>query len=84
LSATPFRERDAGQHSAMQTGREDTPPRDDAHDDSGVQPDAEASSDGDGSWTDDPQTQDPDEDRSVDAVVERTAPDGLGDTPSGR
>lgn len=35
------------------------------------QPDPEASSDGDGSWTDDPQTQDPDEDRSVDAVVER-------------
>lgn len=32
-----------------------------------------ASSDGDGSWTADPQTQDPDEDRSVETVVRRTA-----------
>ena len=37
------------------------------------QPDPEASSDGDASWTADPQTQDPDEDRSVDAVIRRTA-----------
>ncbi len=32
-----------------------------------------ASSDGDQSWTEDPQTQDPEIDRSVDAVIERTA-----------
>lgn len=37
------------------------------------QPEPEASSDGDGSWTADPQTQDPDEDRSVDAVIHRTS-----------
>ncbi|MFC6238889.1 hypothetical protein [Longivirga aurantiaca] len=37
------------------------------------QPEPEASSDGDGSWTADPQTQDPDEDRSVDAVIRRTS-----------
>lgn len=36
------------------------------------QPDEGASSDGDGSWTDDPQTQDPHEDRSVEEVVRRT------------
>ncbi|MFN8157055.1 MAG: hypothetical protein U0R68_06540 [Candidatus Nanopelagicales bacterium] len=36
------------------------------------QPDPEASSDGDTSWTDDPASGvDPDEDRSVEAVVER-------------
>jgi len=40
--------------------------------DPALQPDESASSDGDGSWTDDPQTQDPDEDRSVDEVVRRT------------
>lgn len=38
-----------------------------------TQPEPDASSDGDGSWTDDPQTQDPDEDRSVDAVIRRTS-----------
>jgi hypothetical protein len=37
------------------------------------QPEPDASSDGDGSWTDDPQTQDPDEDRSVEAVIRRTS-----------
>ena len=37
------------------------------------QPEPEASSDGDGSWTAEPQTQDPDEDRSVDAVIRRTS-----------
>lgn len=37
------------------------------------QPDPDASSDGDGSWTDDPVTGvDPDEDRSVEAVVDRS------------
>jgi hypothetical protein len=36
-----------------------------------TQPEPESSSDGDGSWTDDPITADPDEDRSVDAVIER-------------
>jgi hypothetical protein len=41
----------------------------------GTQPDPEASSDGDGSWTEDPITADPDEDRSVDAVIERTSED---------
>jgi hypothetical protein len=40
---------------------------------SNAQPDPDASSDGDGSWTDDPITADPDEDRSVDAVIERTS-----------
>lgn len=36
------------------------------------QPDPDASSDGDTSWTDDPASGvDPDEDRSVEAVVER-------------
>jgi hypothetical protein len=40
-------------------------PRDDA------QPDPDASSDGDGSWTEDPITADPDQDRSVDAVIEQ-------------
>ncbi|HET7900565.1 MAG TPA: hypothetical protein VFL59_05210 [Candidatus Nanopelagicales bacterium] len=36
------------------------------------QPDPEASSDGDASWTDDPVSGvDPDEDRSVETVVER-------------
>jgi hypothetical protein len=36
------------------------------------QPDPDASSDGDGSWVDDPSAGvDPDEDRSVEAVVER-------------
>jgi hypothetical protein len=40
-------------------------PRDD------VQPDPNASSDGDGSWTEDPITADPDRDRSVDAVIEQ-------------
>ena len=39
------------------------------------QPDPEASSDGDGSWTDDSVTADPDEDRSVDAVIQRTSRD---------
>ncbi len=48
---------------------EDPRPDDDA------QPDPEASSDGDSSWTDDPITADPDEDRSVDAVIERTSRD---------
>jgi hypothetical protein len=38
-----------------------------------AQPEPEASSDGDGSWTEDPQTQDPDENRSVEEVVRRTA-----------
>jgi hypothetical protein len=38
----------------------------------GAQPDPDASSDGDGSWTEDPITADPDEDRSVEAVIERT------------
>lgn len=37
------------------------------------QPEPESSSDGDGSWTADPQTQDPDEDRSVDEVIRRTS-----------
>lgn len=37
------------------------------------QPDENASSDGDGSWTEDPITADPDEDRSVDAVIARTS-----------
>jgi hypothetical protein len=36
-----------------------------------TQPEPDSSSDGDGSWTDDPITADPDEDRSVDAVIER-------------
>lgn len=45
----------------------------------GGQPDPEASSDGDGSWTEDPITADPDEDRSVDAVIERTSPAATGD-----
>jgi hypothetical protein len=37
-----------------------------------TQPDPDASSDGDGSWTDDPISGvDPDEDRSVEAVVDR-------------
>lgn len=35
------------------------------------QPDPGSSSDGDRSWTADPLTADPDEDRSVEAVVER-------------
>lgn len=37
-----------------------------------TQPDPDASSDGDGSWKDDPITQDPDEDRSVDHVIANT------------
>ena len=37
------------------------------------QPDDDASSDGDRSWTADPITADPDEDRSVDAVIARTS-----------
>jgi endonuclease YncB( thermonuclease family) len=37
------------------------------------QAEPDASSDGDGSWADDPQTQDPDEDRSVDTVIRRTS-----------
>lgn len=45
--------------------------------DHGTQPDPDASSDGDGSWTADPKTQDPDEDRSVETVIRRTA--GQGD-----
>jgi hypothetical protein len=36
------------------------------------QPDHDASSDGDRSWTEDPITVDPHEDRSVDAVIART------------
>ena len=40
-----------------------------------TQPDPHASSDGDGSWTEDPITADPDEDRSVEAVIERTSGD---------
>ncbi len=40
------------------------------------QPEPDASSDGDGSWTDDPQTQDPHEDRSVEAVIRRTSQGG--------
>jgi hypothetical protein len=44
-----------------------------------TQPDPAASSDGDGSWTDDPITQDPDEDRSVDHVIEQTRDYGDGD-----
>ena len=36
-----------------------------------TQPEPDSSSDGDGSWTDDPLTADPDEDRSVEAVIER-------------
>jgi hypothetical protein len=40
------------------------------------QPEPDASSDGDGSWTDDPQTQDPHEDRSVEAVIRRTSQRG--------
>jgi hypothetical protein len=36
------------------------------------QPDPSSSSDGDGSWTEDPITQDPDEDRSVDHVIAQT------------
>jgi hypothetical protein len=39
------------------------------------QPDDDASSDGDRSWTADPITADPDEDRSVDAVIARTSGD---------
>jgi hypothetical protein len=38
-----------------------------------TQPEPDASSDGDASWTEDPITADPDEDRSVDAVIERTS-----------
>lgn len=40
------------------------------------QPDDDASSDGDRSWTADPITADPDEDRSVDAVIARTSGQG--------
>jgi hypothetical protein len=36
-----------------------------------AQPEPEASSDGDQSWTADPITADPNEDRSVDAVIKR-------------
>jgi hypothetical protein len=43
------------------------------------QPDPSSSSDGDGSWTDDPITQDPDEDRSVEHVIEQTRDYGDGD-----
>lgn len=49
-----------------------------------VQPDPESSSDGDGSWTADPITQDPDQDRSVDHVIEQTQRHNKGessDTP---
>ena len=56
-------------HSQDQSTMPDSSPlADAAHD----QPEPEASSDGDGSWTDDPQTQDPDEDRSVEAVIRRS------------
>lgn len=52
------------------------PRRTTAHEpDEQAQPDPDASSDGDGSWTNDPITADPDEDRSVDAVIERTSGD---------
>jgi len=54
--------------TGTQDGREDDGPTTPMAE----QPDEGASSDGDGSWTDDPQTQDPDEDRSVDEVVRRT------------
>jgi hypothetical protein len=37
------------------------------------QPDDDASSDGDRSWTEDPITVDPDEDRSIEAVIARSA-----------
>jgi hypothetical protein len=43
------------------------------------QPDPSSSSDGDGSWTEDPITQDPDEDRSVEHVIEQTQDYGDGD-----
>lgn len=36
------------------------------------QPDPHSSSDGDGSWTEDPITQDPHQDRSVEHVIEQT------------
>ena len=39
----------------------------------GSQPEPDASSDGDGSWTEDPITADPHQDRSVEAVIESTA-----------
>jgi hypothetical protein len=48
-----------------------------------MQPEPEASSDGDRSWTADPQTQDPDEDRSVEAVIQRTADHDAGNAPDG-
>ena len=38
-----------------------------------TQAEPDASSDGDGSWTNDPITQDPGEDRSVEAVIHREA-----------
>lgn len=43
------------------------------------QAEPEASSDGDGSWTADPVTQDPHEDRSVENVIEQTTEYGDGD-----
>lgn len=46
---------------------------------SDMQPEPESSSDGDRSWTADPQTQDPHEDRSVEAVIERTSGGAAGD-----
>jgi hypothetical protein len=41
------------------------------HDRDRTQPDPDSSSDGDASWTSDPITADPHEDRSVDAVIKR-------------
>jgi hypothetical protein len=52
----------------------------DAQDPQSVQPDDDASSDGDRSWTADPITADPDEDRSVDAVIARTSGRASGET----
>ena len=43
------------------------------------QPDPESSSDSDRSWTADPITQDPDQDRSVEHVIEQTREYGDGD-----
>jgi len=43
------------------------------------QPDPRSSSDGDASWTADPITQDPDEDRSVEHVIEQALEYGDGD-----
>lgn len=54
--------RAAGSDDATRRGRHDQ-----------QQPDPAASSDGDGSWTEDPITADPHEDRSVQTVIERTS-----------